>query len=86
MHWFPKYLEASLIILGFLIAAEFIETLSAPALSNACMFSIDEIPPPTVRGIKTSFAVYFTTLIIVSLFSNDALISKKHISSAPLSE
>ena len=37
-----KYSEASLMILGFLIAAEFIETLSAPALSKACMFSIDE--------------------------------------------
>ena len=43
MHWFPKYSEASLMILGFLIAAEFIETLSAPALSKACIFSIDEI-------------------------------------------
>ena len=32
-----------MIILGFLIAAEFIETLSAPALSKACIFSIDEI-------------------------------------------
>ena len=43
MHWFPKYSEASLMILGFLIAAEFIETLSAPALSKACIFSIDDI-------------------------------------------
>ena len=39
----------------------------------------------TVKGTKHSLAVFFTISIIVSLFSFDAVMSKKHISSAPLS-
>jgi len=73
-------------ISGFFIAAELIETLSAPAFNRLCMLSIDLMPPPTVSGINTSSAVFSTIFTMVSLFSNDALISKKQISSAPFSE
>ena len=71
---------------GLLMAAVFIETLSAPAFNKFLIFSTEVIPPPTVRGIKTSSAVFLTTLKIVFLFSIDAVISKKQISSAPFSE
>ena len=37
------------------------------------------IPPPTVRGMKTSSAVFFITSMIVFLFSTEAAISKKQI-------
>ena len=47
---------------------------------------IEDIPPPTVRGIKTSSAVFWTMFSIVFLFSKEALISKKQISSAPFCE
>ena len=73
-------------ILGLFIAAELIDTLSAPAFNKALMLEIDEMPPPTVKGIKTSLAVFSTIFNIVSLFSIEALISKKQISSAPFSE
>ena len=43
-------------------------------------------PPPTVNGIKTFSAVLLTILIIVPLFSIEAPISRKQISSAPLVE
>jgi len=41
------------------------------------------IPPPTVRGTKQLFAVSLTLSNKVFLFSLDAVMSKKHISSAP---
>jgi hypothetical protein len=41
------------------------------------------MPPPTVRGTKQLFAVSLTLFNKIFLFSLDAVISKKHISSAP---
>ena len=41
------------------------------------------MPPPTVRGTKQLFAVSLTLSNKIFLFSLDAVISKKHISSAP---
>ena len=66
-------------------AAVLIETLSAPANNKSVMFWIVLTPPPTVKGTKHSLAVFLTISMIVSLFSFDAVISKKQISSAPLS-
>ena len=53
----PKVLEATLMNSGFPIAAVLIETLSAPALKILEISLISRIPPPTVSGIKISFAV-----------------------------
>jgi len=49
------------------------------------MSSSLRIPPPTVRGIKTSLATFSTISTMVSLLSEDAVISKKVSSSAPSS-
>ena len=56
----PKASDASLIKLGFLIAAVFIDTLSAPALRIFSISIIFLIPPPTVSGINTFSATIFT--------------------------
>ena len=66
--------------------AVFIDTLSAPAFNKSLIFSTDTIPPPTVSGINTFSAVFSTTFKIVVLFSIEALISRKQISSAPFLE
>ena len=47
--------------------------------------SIVRTPPPTVRGTKHFSVVFLTTSNIIFLFSWEAVISKKQISSAPLS-
>ena len=85
MHWAPNMSEDSLINSGFLTADVLTETLSAPALRIWRIASMELIPPPTVRGIKTSSAVLSITLIIVSLPWAEAVISKKTSSSAPSS-
>ena len=49
----PKFFTASSKNLGFLIAAEFIKTLSAPFFKiNSISLSV-LIPPPTETGINT---------------------------------
>ena len=83
IHWDPNFLEASLTKPTFFTAAVLIETLSAPASNKSVMFWIVLTPPPTVSGTKHSFEVFLTISMIVSLFSFDAVISKKQISSAP---
>ena len=83
MHWEPNFFDASLTKLKFLTAAVFTETLSAPANNKSVIFWIVLTPPPTVKGTKHSFAVFLTIPIIVSLFSFEAVMSKKQISSAP---
>ena len=83
IHWDPNFFEASLTKLISLTAAVLIETLSAPANSKSVIFWIFLTPPPTVKGTKHSLAVFLTISIIVSLFSFEAVISKKQISSAP---
>ena len=65
------------------MALVFIETLSAPALNNLSTSSTLFIPPPTVNGINTTSAVFFTTSRIVSLLSLEAEISRNVNSSAP---
>ena len=44
------------------------------------------MPPPTVKGIKTCCATFFTISTVVFLFSLVAVISKNTSSSAPSSE
>ena len=85
-HWEPKWEEASFIKAGLTTAAVFKETLSAPANNKARMSSIVRIPPPTVKGMKTSLATRSTTSSIVLRPSFVAVISKKTSSSAPSCE
>ena len=61
---------------GFLTAEEFKLTLSAPALKRSLIEMIEFIPPPTVKGMLTDFAVLDTRSTNVFLFSTLALISK----------
>ena len=68
-----------------LLADVFTETLSHPDFKSCLISSIAPIPPPTVSGIKTSFAVLSTTSRIIFLFSCDAVISRNTSSSAPCS-
>ena len=68
MHWLPNFIEPSLINFGFLIAALFIETLSAPASKKSMIPSTSLIPPPTVSGTKQFAAVFFITSSIGFLF------------------
>ena len=55
----------------------FIDTLSAPEFKRLDMSFKFLIPPPTVRGTKQFFDVFSTISKIISLFSLDAVISKK---------
>ena len=85
-HCVPKFAELFEIMSGFLTAEEFKLTLSAPALKRSLIEMIEFIPPPTVKGILTDFAVLETRSTNVFLFSTLALISKNTNSSAPASE
>ena len=82
----PNSLELLEIKSGFLTAEEFKLTLSAPALKRSLIEETESIPPPTVNGIFTDFAVLETRSTNVFLFSTLALISKNTNSSAPSSE
>ena len=82
-HCLPKFSAHSVIILGFITAAELIDTLSAPAFSAFLISSTDDIPPPTQRGTVNLSAVSVTMLSIVFLPSTDAEMSKNVTSSAP---
>tara|TARA_B100000161_G_scaffold250615_1_gene208998 strand:- start:417 stop:608 length:192 start_codon:yes stop_codon:yes gene_type:complete len=62
------------------------DTLSAPQFSNLLISSMLLTPPPTVNGTKHFLEVFSTTSKIISLFSFEAVISRKQISSAPPSE
>ena len=85
MHWLPNLLAASLTKSGLKIAAEFMATLSAPALSKLRISAISRTPPPTVSGMKTSPAILSTVSKVVSRPSWLAVISRNVISSAPCS-
>ena len=61
LNIFPGWL---VLTFGFLIAALFIETLSAPAFKKSVIPDIFLIPPPTVRGTKHFSAVFFITSIM----------------------
>ncbi len=53
-HCDPKTSASSPISSGRSSAAEFTETLSAPASSTACASATVRMPPPIVNGMKTS--------------------------------
>ena len=61
----------------------FIETLSAPAPSTCLISSMQEMPPPTMNGMKTSFETLLASSIALLLFSAEADMSRKASSSAP---
>ena len=85
-HWLPNSLLNCCKRAGFLNAAVFTETLSAPFCNNIATSSTELIPPPTVKGIFMLAAIRFTSSTKVFLFSIVAVISKKTSSSAPFSE
>ena len=84
-YWVPNFSDANLTKLGSSTAAVLILTLSAPDLSKAFISSKVLTPPPTVRGIKHFSAVFLTVSNKIFLFSFEAVMSRKHNSSAPCS-
>ena len=84
-HWQPNAPATSAINSGRSTAAVFRLTLSAPARKSSLAFSTDLTPPPTVRGKKTSSAVFLTASSKVPRASAEAVMSKKTNSSAPCS-
>ena len=85
IHCEPNFSAPSLIKFSLETADVFIETLSAPASNKLFISSISRTPPPTVRGTKHFSVVFLTISNIGFLSSCEAVISKKQISSAPLS-
>jgi len=83
MHWLPKRSAASATNAGRSTAAVLIETLSAPAWSKARTSPTTRTPPPTVSGMKTRSAVRATTSRMIGRSSCEAVMSRKHSSSAP---
>src|SRR5438477_420417 len=84
-HWLPKTSASSETSSGRATAAEFTETLSAPASSTACASSAERTPPPIVNGMNTSSAVRRASSTTVSRFSCEAVMSRNTIPSAPSS-
>ena len=82
MHWLPNFREASRTSSGSATAAEFTETLSAPASSMRRASSMVRMPPPTVRGMNTWDETRRTTSSIVSRPSWLAVMSRNTSSSA----
>ena len=70
---------------GSATAALFTEVLSQPASSTAWASSGERTPPPIVKGMKISSAQRRARAATVSRFSCDAVMSRKHSSSAPSS-
>ena len=68
-----------------LLLAVLMLTLSAPAFKRSLMLSRFRTQPPTVRGMNTVSAVRCTTSRMISLLSEEAVISRKVTSSAPCS-
>ena len=56
-NWLPNSFASSLINCGFLNAAVFTDTLSAPLFNNTETSSTELTPPPTVKGILTCRAI-----------------------------
>ncbi len=71
----PKIREAFFIKLILLIAAELIETLSAPEFKKSSICSTVLIPPPTERGINKFFEVLVTNLVRLFVPYSDATLS-----------
>src|SRR5690606_15444979 len=83
MHWLPNCSANSFTTSGRFTAAVLSETLSAPASSRRRTSSAVRTPPPTVSGMKQASAVRATTSRMVPRFSEEAVMSRKHSSSAP---
>ena len=60
MHWDPNFFELSITTFEFSTAAVFIETLSAPQLSNLLISATLLIPPPTLKGTMHFFEIFST--------------------------
>ncbi len=75
--------EILLTSMGSCTAAVLMPALSAPAKSSARTSSTLRTPPPTVSGRNTRSAVMRTTSIMVLRPSEEAVMSRKQISSAP---
>src|SRR3954468_14761231 len=82
-HCAPNTSASSPISSGRCTAAEFTDPLSAPASSTACASATERMPPPIVKGMKTSCAVRRARSTIVSRFSCEAVMSRKTSSSPP---
>src|SRR6266849_285265 len=86
MNCEPNARAPSVISSGRCTAAVWIEILSAPARSRIRISSTSWMPPPTLRGMKTSCAVRSTSSTSVARPSGVASMSRKVSSSAPSSE
>jgi hypothetical protein len=84
-HCAPNTSASSESSSGRATAAEFTDTLSAPASSTACASSTARTPPPIVNGMNTSSAQRRARSAAVSRRSCDAVMSRNTISSAPSS-
>ncbi len=82
-HWVPYSRASSATTAGRATAAVLTPTFSAPARRSRRPSSTERTPPPTVRGMKTCSAVRRTTSTIVARSSDEAVMSRKTISSAP---
>ena len=81
--WLPKFFATSEIRSGFLIAAELMDTLSAPAPKRVSTSFSSWMPPPTVKGMEIWAAMRFTKSTKVLRPSCEAVMSRKTSSSAP---
>lgn len=71
----PKAAAPSATRSGLRTAAELMETFSAPALSTARMSATDEMPPPTLKGMKICEATRSTTSRKMPRSSAEAVMS-----------
>ena len=83
MHWAPNSVAMADTRSGSSTAAVITETLSAPARRSRRASPTSRTPPPMVNGMNTSSAVRRASSTIVSRLSDEAVMSRKTISSAP---
>ena len=81
MHCAPKMLLASSTRAISFLAAEFMQTLSAPEFNKSLISWEVLIPPPTVRGTKHSDEAHSINSVFGCRFSLEAVISNITISS-----
>src|SRR5438876_686544 len=82
-HWAPKTSAQRVIRVGSASAAVLTDTLSAPCVSSSAMSGTLLTPPPTASGMNTWSAVRSTVSSRIFRASDDAVMSRKMISSAP---
>ena len=82
-HCEPKTSAQRVISAGSASAAVLTDTLSAPCVSSPAMSSTLLTPPPTARGMNTWSAVRSTASRRILRASDEAVMSRKTISSAP---